>query len=580
MNFVARHFTGTLLVVIVALGTLLLLAESSLRSDIEEQTRENLMREARLAVRALPRDSLNWQNAVMVLHEETGLRFTVIDSSGRVRAESDVAPQSVPGIENHSDRPEVQAALRDGIGSARRRSATVGQLDIYVAVRAGPGVVRVATALSRVDAIVSTTERSLFGAALLALVVAAALSLLAGRHLTQPITAITQAARAIAQGQPPRFPHSSIPDIEALIGAVRDMHEQLARRFEELRSERSESAALVAAMVEGVIATDARGRIITANPAARRLLGYGMSQPLPDLPQLFRTKQARDAVQAIIDGESVVERQIELDGAAVLLSGRPLPGGETLLVLHDVSELRRLETVRRDFVANVSHELKTPLTAIQGFAETLLGGALEDPKHSQRFLEIIREHAMRLGRLTDDLLKLSRIEAGKHEPQLHLVRVPSLVGSVVETSRFKAEPRNISLTVAIPEDIPPIESDADWLAEVLQNLIDNAIQYTSSGGAIRVWASTGEDEVSIGVTDNGIGIPLESQGRIFERFYRVDAARSREVGGTGLGLAIAKHLVESLGGRIELESEAGKGSTFTIVLPRQPQLHPRPVSVA
>ena len=572
MNFVARHFTGTLLVVIVALGTLLLLAESSLRSDIEEQTRENLMREARLAVRALPRDSLNWQNAVMVLHEETGLRFTVIDSSGRVRAESDVAPQSVPGIENHSDRPEVQAALRDGIGSARRRSATVGQLDIYVAVRAGPGVVRVATALSRVDAIVSTTERSLFGAALLALVVAAALSLLAGRHLTQPITAITQAARAIAQGQPPRFPHSSIPDIEALIGAVRDMHEQLARRFEELRSERSESAALVAAMVEGVIATDARGRIITANPAARRLLGYGMSQPLPDLPQLFRTKQARDAVQAIIDGESVVERQIELDGAAVLLSGRPLPGGETLLVLHDVSELRRLETVRRDFVANVSHELKTPLTSISGYAETL-SNDLPDPDTTRRFLGVILANAKRMQRLVDGLLDLSRIESGGWRPapeRLDVAAVARETWDLVDERLLNGRP---GMQIQIQPGAETVWADPDAFRQVLANLFDNAIRYTPADGEIALRAWPGNGGVFVAVQDRGPGIAREHLPRVFERFYRADAGRARAEGGTGLGLAILKHVVEAHGGQVQVESELGRGTTFTCWLPDSAKGH-------
>ncbi|MGH9790773.1 MAG: sensor histidine kinase, partial [Candidatus Acidiferrales bacterium] len=267
-----------------------------------------------------------------------------------------------------------------------------------------------------------------------------------------------------------------------------------------------------------------------------------------------------------------------------------------VLVLHDISELRRLERARRDFVANVSHEFKTPLTAIQGFAETLLGGALDDAANRGRFLEIIREHAMRLARLTDDLLKLSSIEAGKLDLEFRAVNVADLIESCVETTRFRAAHKRIAIEVEYPDDARSlvVRGDARSLAEILQNLLDNAVQYTPEGGRITVHASgTGFQParveasqprpdaaaarslesactmpwVRISVADTGIGIPHDQQHRIFERFYRVDAARSREVGGTGLGLAIAHHLAEAHGGHIVVESEVGRGSTFTLVLP-------------
>jgi len=576
MNFVVRHFAGTLLVVAVALGTVVLLAEISLRGDIEKQTLESLEREARLASRALPADSLAWQDAVRRLHDETGLRFTVIDSSGRVRAESNVAPSSVGNLENHGDRPEVRTALREGVGSARRHSATVGQLDIYVAVRAGPGVVRVASALTQVDAIVSATQRSLLGAAMLALVIAALLSLLAGRHLTRPITAVTQAARAIAQGLPPRFPHSSIPDIDALIGAVRDMHDQLARRFEELRWERSESAALVAAMIEGVLATDQRGRIITANPAARRMLGYDPDQALPDLPQLFRAKQARDAVQSVLSGESLVEREIELDGASVLLSGRPLPGGGTLLVLHDVSRIRRLETVRRDFVANVSHELKTPLTSISGYAETL-SHELPDAETTRRFLTVILSNARRMQRLVDGLLDLSRIESGGWRPAPERIDVAAVARDTWDLVSDRAGNGRPPLSMQVGAGAETAWSDPDAMRQILTNLFDNALRYTPVDGLISVLARHEGGGVSVSVRDQGPGIPSEHLPRIFERFYRADSGRSREEGGTGLGLAIVKHLVEAHGGQVRVESELGTGTAFTFWLPDATAASPGPV---
>jgi two-component system phosphate regulon sensor histidine kinase PhoR len=238
-----------------------------------------------------------------------------------------------------------------------------------------------------------------------------------------------------------------------------------------------------------------------------------------------------------------------------------------VLVLHDISELRRLERVRRDFVANVSHEFKTPLTAIQGFAETLLGGALDDTANRKRFVEIIRDHSARLARLTDDLLKLSLIEAGKLELEFRPVKVAGLLDSCLETTRLKAAQKQLTLSVECPASLPAVRGDARRLAEVLQNILDNAVQYTAEGGTISIRARAEDHLVRIAVSDTGIGIPRDEQQRIFERFYRVDAARSREAGGTGLGLSIAKHLVEAHGGRIEVESEVGQGSTFSVLLP-------------
>ena len=242
------------------------------------------------------------------------------------------------------------------------------------------------------------------------------------------------------------------------------------------------------------------------------------------------------------------------------------PSG-AIVVLHDVTELRRLERVRQDFVANVSHEFKTPLTAIQGFAETLLAGAIEDPRNNRRFLEIIRDHAIRLARLTDDLLKLARIEAGKLEVQFSPVAVIDLVERCAETALLKADRKQIVLEIEVPPGLPPVRGDAGLLRDVLQNLLDNAIQYTPAGGRIHVSAAAREREVVVVVADTGIGIPLADQERIFERFYRVDAARSREAGGTGLGLSIAKHIVEVHGGRLLVESEVGLGSRFSFSVP-------------
>jgi len=236
-------------------------------------------------------------------------------------------------------------------------------------------------------------------------------------------------------------------------------------------------------------------------------------------------------------------------------------------VLHDVTELRRLERVRQDFVANVSHEFKTPLTAIQGFAETLLGGALDDPSNNRRFLDIIRNHAIRLARLTNDLLKLARIEAGKLEVEFFPVGLMELIEGCAETTLLKASRRQIALEIEVPPGLPSVRGDAGLLRDVLQNLLDNAIQYTPEGGHIHVTAEAKSREVVVTVSDTGIGIPASDQERIFERFYRVDAARSREAGGTGLGLSIAKHIVEAHNGRLSVESVIGEGSKFSFSIP-------------
>jgi two-component system phosphate regulon sensor histidine kinase PhoR len=236
-------------------------------------------------------------------------------------------------------------------------------------------------------------------------------------------------------------------------------------------------------------------------------------------------------------------------------------------VLHDITEIRRLERARRDFIANISHEFKTPLTAIQGFAETLLGGALEDSQNRRRFLEIIREHALRLGRLTDDLLKLAQIEAGKLQREEKPVAVVEIVDSCMEVARIEAAQKNISLDSENGADLPLLFGDVRSFQEILQNLLDNALRYTMPGGHIRVRAVVEGSDIVLSVADSGIGIPKIEQDRIFERFYRADAARSRESGGTGLGLSIVKHLVEASGGRIKVESEVGHGSTFFVYLP-------------
>jgi len=415
VSFAKRLVLGTIVILFVAVLILVWGAERSLRRHLEGDFARSLEGEARLIREAIPPDSLGWDEAVHRLARQNGHRITLIDRAGRVRADSDFPPGPLPAIENHAGRPEVRAAFGGARGVATRRSETVGRLLMYVAVPGGPGVIRVAADLAQVDEIIRRAQRAVAGTALLALLVGTVLALVAGRSVAQPLTGIAVAARAIAAGSPPRFPRSGIPDIDVLVQALRQMHRQLGDRFDELRREQAESSALVESMVEGVVAADGRGRIVTANPAARRLLGYGPADPLPDLAELFRVKAAREVVDAVLQGQPVQDRQLEMDGRVFLVNARPLPTGGAVLVLHDLTEVRRLEAVRRDFVANVSHELKTPLTSISGYAETLLGDST-DAETTHRFLATILSNARRMQRLVDDLLDLSRIEAGRWQP--------------------------------------------------------------------------------------------------------------------------------------------------------------------
>jgi len=360
--------------------------------------------------------------------------------------------------------------------------------------------------------------------------------------------------------------HDEIAD---LAGALGGTVAQLGRTIHTLTDERNRSAAILASMVEGVAVVAGDERVLYCNHAFEQILELpeGSSQG-KKLVEALRQAELVAAVRQALPGAKQITGEVEVGTvrrrsfSVTAAPVRAAGANSAVLVLHDITELRRLERVRRDFVANVSHEFKTPLTAIQGFAETLLAGALDDTTNRRHFVEIIRDHAWRLARLTDDLLKLSRIEAGRLELELRSVRVQALVNGCVETARLKAETKGLRIKVALPEGLPLVRADGAQLGEVLQNLLDNALQYTPRGGEIEVSACANGSRVTFTVADTGIGIPESDLERIFERFYRVDAARSREAGGTGLGLAIARHIVDAHGGRIWVESAVGQGSRF------------------
>jgi two-component system, OmpR family, phosphate regulon sensor histidine kinase PhoR len=524
-----------------------------------------------------------------------GARVTVIDAAGQVLAESARDPE---GMVNHSDRPEFQQALASGEGQAVRRSATLNQEMVYAAVRfqpaaRRPAVIRMALPLAPVDAALSALRRRLLTASLIILLFGATALFVFFRSFATRVEELNRFSLRLAQGEFRPLPSERAKDeLAELTESMNRAAASMDRTIHSLSGERNRSSAILRSMVEGVAVIDAEERLVFSNQAFSKILNLdstsGEGRPLIEvlrnselLGLIRRALKGEEGLQSDILMGTIQPRCFSVTAAPVkALESEPIPAAQTahpareagrpsgaVVVLHDVTELRRLERVRQDFVANVSHEFKTPLTAIQGFAETLLSGAIDDPRNNRRFLRIIGDHATRLARLTDDLLKLARIEAGKLEMQLQPVGSREVVEPCVETSLFKANKKHISLEVDVPANLSRVRGDAGLLRDVLQNLVDNAIQYTPAGGRIRISAEEKKREVVISVADSGIGIPLSDQERIFERFYRVDAARSREAGGTGLGLSIAKHIVEAHGGRIWVESEVGTGSKFSFSIP-------------
>jgi len=575
VKLATRVFVPTSLLAAAAVLGLTVASDRVLRRYFEDLIAGGLEREGQVIAALLPRDSLRWPDVARSLGTRLGHRVTLIDSKGTVRGDTDFDRASLGGLENHLLRPEVQQALALGSGRATRLSASTNERRLYVAVRGGPPgltVVRVSTTLAAVDAQVGAVQRAVvlagLGVLVATLLAAAALSWRVARDVTQPLAQLTTAARAIAEGQTPAFPAARVPEVAQHVAALRGMHRQLDQRFAEIVREREETATLIETMTEGVLAADARGAIVTLNGAARRLLGYGAGDRLPALAELFHEKAARDLVQTVLDGGEAEPRELERGARALLVTGRALPNGGVLLVIRDVTELRRLEAVRRDFVANVSHELKTPLTSIIGYAETL---TTEDAgKDAERFAHTILNNARRMQELVDDLLDLSRIESGRWQPTLARVDVAGVVGEAWAEFLDRARARRIKITVAASV-ARHVKADPDALRQILTNLFDNALRHTPPGGRITVTAEASAGGVTIAVADTGSGIASEHLPRIFERFYRADPGRSREEGGTGLGLAIVKHLIEAHGGRVEARSTLGEGTTILLFFPGDPE---------
>ena len=511
----------------------------------------------------------------------TDSRVTLIRPDGRVVADSDVSAADLGRLDNHRERPEVRAALAGRVGRDQRTSGSLGAPLLYVAVPIGDGTrvlgaLRLALPLAAVTSAYEDLQQVMLAGGLVALAVAFGIGVFVAGRVTRPVIEMQAIARQMSEGQfAVRAPVRSDDELGALGRALNVMVLRLREQIANLEAERAKATAILDGMVEGVIAVDGQEGVLLMNERARAMfgVGHGRGEGKPflevirnaDLHEIFRSGRTAGGVfRRELRLIHPVDRTLRVTAVPLRMAGED-PG--LVMVVDDVTELRRLEQVRTEFIANVSHELRTPLTAIQGYLETLLNGALEEPEHARRFVEIAFRHTERLGRLLNDLTDLSNIELGKVSLRLAPTPLAPVVDSVLEIVAAKARDGGVALHADVPASLT-VPADHDRLAQVLINLVDNAVKYTPAGGTVTVRArSTSEGRVELGVADTGVGIPRADLPRITERFYRVDKARSRELGGTGLGLAIVKHLVLAHGGEMAIESEEGRGTTVRVILP-------------
>ncbi|EAD0635937.1 PAS domain-containing protein [Listeria monocytogenes] len=530
----------------------------------------------------LDKDAATIQKSLDPLGEDIDARITVIDSEGDVVADTKKDPEK---LDNHMNRPEVTDILKkeESVGISIRESDSLGYSMLYVAVPVKhqgktDGVLRISISLESVDAAVAKLWGNLaliFG---IALVIIAAISVFIARKITRPVREIIEVSTDLANHKYDSRIHGKISgELQDLSISVNTLAESLETQMFEIKQNEQRLNAIVQNLVSGVMLINVDKQVIMTNRTMYQILGETeiTGKPFYEVIKSFALSQL---IEGTFETKTIQQKEIILYFPREMIldaSVSPILGenGEItgiILLLHDITQIRHLENVRSEFVTNVSHELKTPVTALKGFAETLLDGAMYDEVLLKKFLTIIKEESDRLHRLIMDILALSRIEQNPVAENVELVDVDEVIEQSARTIFEMATEKNIRVT--IPEKTSAsvmIETDRDKLQQIIINLLSNAINYTPVDGKVEVKLIEQEAEVIIEVTDNGIGIPAKDIDRVFERFYRVDKARSRHSGGTGLGLSIVKHLVENCGGRIEVESQEEVGSTFRVTLPKK-----------
>ncbi|MBU7008599.1 two-component system histidine kinase PnpS [Phosphitispora fastidiosa] len=549
-----------------------------------DKTQENMVSYAKLLADNLKDDFSDGAGAEyfdVYAHEaqrDIAARVTVIDAKGQVLGDSVADKDSMV---NHFSRPEIQKALDNQTGKAIRYSSSAGKRMIYFAVPVKKdndiyGAVRVAVPWSEIEAGQNHIRWSIGTAIFVALILTVVVVSSFTSTLVVPLQEMTWVAKEMAEGKLDLNVDVKAKDeIGALGSGFNYMAQRLRDTISQITEERNKVSAILTSMNDGVIAIDGKGNILLINPAIERMFHIKYEHILgKSVIEVVRNFDLERLLHLALSSSESITRELQVftpDPKTFRVSTAPLTNETGVVgvvaVMRDVTAFREVERMKTDFVANVSHELRTPLTSIKGFVETLLDGALKEPETARHFLEIINDEADRLNRLIGDLLSLSRIEAKQGEIHKTLVNLERLISNVVSVLSPQANEKSLSLNVDIKSPLPALKVDSDMIGQLMINLVDNAIKYTPEGGSINITAIRVKNGIKVAVKDTGIGIPWESIPRLFERFYRVDKARSREMGGTGLGLAIVKHILEVHGGTIDIASRVGRGSTFTFFLP-------------
>ncbi len=583
-----RQFFYYFLIILVTVLTLALFTSREIRRHHINQIETNLKHQAGLIEETISHLSIEEHSdkineIVNKICKKIGTRITVIKTDGEVIGDSEENPKN---MENHATRPEIAKAIRGKIGKSIRFSTTIKKNMLYMALPVKQdnkivGIIRTSLSLKEVEELISTINQRIFYWAFALIVFGLLLNLIFSRAFAKPISEIVQSTKKIAEGDfSARVSTKRKDELGELTDALNWMTEELQRLFAEVTTEKEELSTILSSMVEGVVVLDSDAKIVLTNDGFKNICGLPSSETIIGRHywEVLRSTDFKQLIDEVRNQGKAEAFEIHIGDKIYLGNGtltREKGKQETVVVLHDITEIKRLDQMKSEFVASASHELRTPLTAIKGFVETLVEAERKSRAigkegvtgEKQHFLQIIKRHTDKMINLVSDLLLLSNLEAKERKLEVENIDLREMFSNVINIFKNKVEKKELKVELVIPDGFPAIKGDSFFLEQVFINLLDNAIKYTQQG-EVKIELFDSDRQIKIEISDTGIGIPKAHLPRIFERFYTVDKAHSRELGGTGLGLSIVKHIVLAHNGKIDVESESGKGSKFIITLPK------------